>query len=333
MMPETALALRTCPSCARDLPMGAVVCAACHALVYAGELEKLAAEARALEAQKRPGEARAVWLKALQLLPADANQAAWVRTHARQLEMEANAPPRSENPWVQRLAPLGPVALLLAKAKLVLTALFNMKFLLTLAAFLVIYWKVFGAKFGVGFGIAILIHEMGHYIDIRRRGLPADMPVFLPGLGAYVRWQGLGVSLAQRAQISLAGPLAGLLAAAACYGLWLRTGVPLWAALARAGAWLNVINLIPVAILDGGQAALALSRLQRVILLTAAVALWIFLGESAFFLVAAGATFRLFTKDRPAAGDNGVLIYFLAVLAALGLVMHAVPGRGMLPGT
>jgi Zn-dependent protease len=332
-MPETALVLRTCPSCARELRVGAIVCDACHALVYSDELERLAAEAKAFEAQKRPGEARAVWLRTLDLLPADANQAAWVRNHARELEIQANAPAKSENPWAQRLAPLGPAALLLAKAKVVLTALFNMKFLLTLAAFLAVYWKIFGAKFGVGFAIAILIHEMGHYIDVRRRGLPADMPVFLPGLGAYVRWQALGVSLAARAQISLAGPLAGLLAAVGCYLVWLKTGVPIWAALARAGAWLNAINLIPVAILDGGQAALALSRIQRVILLTAAVALWIFLGESAFFLVAAGATFRMFTKDRPAIGDAGVLIYFVAVLAALGLVMHAVPGKGMLPGT
>jgi len=332
-MADSALALRNCPSCARGLPVGAVECAACHALVHADELEKLAAEAKALEAQSRPGEARAVWLKALDLLPAQANQAAWVRDHARALEIQANAAPKTENPWAQRLAPLGPLALLLAKAKLALTALFNIKFLLTLAAFLAVYWKIFGAKFGVGFAIAILIHEMGHYVDVRRRGLPADMPVFLPGLGAYVRWQGLGVSLATRAQISLAGPLAGFLTAVGCYLVWLKTGVPIWAALARAGAWLNAINLIPVAILDGGQAALALSRVQRVILLTAALVLWLFLRESAFFLVAAGATFRLFTKDRPATGDAGVLIYFLAVLAALGLVMHAVPGSGMLPGT
>ena len=312
--------------------MGALVCDGCHALVYAQQLANLAAEAKALEGQNQPGEARTVWLKTLDLLPTQSKQRDWALEHTRALELQVNAPPKTENPWAQRLAPLGPVALLLVKAKVALAALFNLKFLLTLAAFLAIYWKIFGAKFGIGFGIAILIHEMGHYIDVRRRGLPADMPVFLPGLGAYVRWQALGVSLVQRAQISLAGPLAGLFAAAACYAAWWITGVPIWGALARAGAWLNAINLIPVAILDGGQAALALSRMQRVVLLTAAVALWVFLGESAFFLVAAGATYRLFTKDRPAKGDTGVLIYFIAVLAALGLVMHAVPGKGMLPG-
>jgi len=58
--------------------------------------------------------------------------------------------------------------------------------LLSLGAFATFYWALYGAKFGVGFAILILVHEMGHFIDIRRRGLPAEMPVFLRGLGAYV---------------------------------------------------------------------------------------------------------------------------------------------------
>jgi len=70
------------------------------------------------------------------------------------------------------------------------------------------YWAVYGVKFGVGFAILILVHEMGHFVDIKRRGLPADMPVFLPGFGAYVRWTALGVSARTRAFVSLAGPLA-----------------------------------------------------------------------------------------------------------------------------
>jgi len=44
------------------------------------------------------------------------------------------------------------------------------------------YWALYGMKFGIGFAVLILVHEMGHFIDIKRRGLPADMPVFLPDL-------------------------------------------------------------------------------------------------------------------------------------------------------
>ena len=80
-------------------------------------------------------------------------------------------------------------------------------------------------KFGLGFAALILIHEMGHFVDIKRRGLPADMPVFLPGFGAYVRWQALGVPIETQAAISLAGPLAGFLGSVACTSLWYQTAI------------------------------------------------------------------------------------------------------------
>src|SRR5277367_6872249 len=169
---------------------------------------------------------------------------------------------------------------------------------------------------------------MGHYIDIKRRGLPAEMPVFLPGLGAYVCWHALGVSNETRAAVSLAGPLAGWLSAAACALLWVKTGNALWAALARAGAWLNVLNLIPVWMLDGGQAVTALGKASRLLLLTASLALWLFLGENVFFLVAAGAAWRLFTKDVPEQSSAKITAYYLAVLAGLALVMRLMPGHG-----
>ena len=100
--------------------------------------------------------------------------------------------------------------------------------------------------------ILILVHEMGHYIDIKRRGLPADMPVFLPGLGAYVRWNALGVSTETRSFVSLAGPLAGCIGAAVCALVWIDTGESLWIGLASLTAIINLLNLIPVWILDGG---------------------------------------------------------------------------------
>ena len=124
---------------------------------------------------------------------------------------------------------------------------------------------------------------MGHYVDIRRRGLPADMPIFLPGVGAYVRWRVLGVPLETRAAVSLAGPLAGFLAALACAAFWWQTGNSYWLVLARVGAALNLLNLIPVWMLDGGQAAQALGKTERIALLIACVVLGLLLRESYFF--------------------------------------------------
>ena len=304
------------------------MCPQCHALVHAEELERLAAQARALEDRGEWAEARAAWLEALKLLPADSTQAGWVRTHTAQLLAKQSAASQQDSArqWTRRLGPLAPVAIALSKAKGLL-ALFKLKFLFSLAAFLAVYWSLYGWKFGLGFALLILMHEMGHFIDIRRRGLPADMPVFLPGLGAYVRWQALGVPLATRAAVSLAGPLAGLLSACGCYLIWLQTHSFIWAALARASAWLNVLNLIPVWALDGGQAAGALDKQERIWVLTSCLALWWLLGQNVFFLVALGAGYRLFTKDFPSAPSRTTTAYFIAVLAGLGAVMWLLPGQ------
>lgn len=316
-----------CVRCARELPLGALVCDQCHTLVHAETLERLATGAKALEGQGEMRKARDVWAGTLKLLPSESTQSEWVRQHLRALEQIPDAVPGNQHKWAKKLGPLAPIALMLAKGKFLLT-LFQLKFLVSLGAFMGVYWALFGAKFGIGFAVLILIHEMGHYIDVKLRGLPADLPVFLPGLGAYVRWEAMGVSEETRAAVSLAGPLAGWVAAAACALVWWKTGSELWAALARAGAWLNVLNLIPIWILDGGQAIAAVSKTERFVLLTASVALWLFLGESVFFLVAAGVTYRLFTKDIPEKPSTGITAYFVAVAASLGFILWLIPGKG-----
>ena len=318
--------IQTCPGCGRELSAGDLACAECHALVHGKELDSLARDARALEAKREFPQAADLWARALAMLPADSKQAEWVRDHLQSLSAaqrtEAAAP---TNKWVKKLGPLGPIAVLLAKSKGLLAAIFKLKFLLSLASFVAVYWALYGWRFGVGLAACILIHELGHFVDIKRRGWPAEMPVFLPGLGAYVRWQAMGVTLVQRAQVSLAGPLAGWLAAVACLILSIRTGNAFWAGLARTGAVLNVLNLIPVWVLDGGQAAHALARPERMALLATALGLWLFSGESIFFLVAAGAVWCVFVKDRPARSSWSTFGYYCAVLAAFAVVLMAVP--------
>jgi Zn-dependent protease len=293
---------------------------------------RISSRAKALEERDQIGEAREEWLKALPLLPGTSTQAEWIRDKAEKLQLAAKVamPPEQKHAWARKLGPLAPLAVLLTKSKTLLLALFKLKFVFSLFAFMGVYWALFGAAFGVGFALLILVHEMGHYIDIRRRGLPADMPIFLPGLGAYVRWQALGVTRATRAAVSLAGPLAGFLGAAICAALWYRTGNGLWAALARTSAGLNILNLIPVWILDGGQAASALSKSERFVLLAACLLLWLFVGEGIFFLVAAGVTYRLFTKDLPPKPDPAIAAYFVSVLAGLGLLLRFIPGTGLM---
>jgi len=302
--------------------------------VHSEQLDQLASEAKALEAKRDYRQARERWLMGLPLLPSNSRQAAWIQNHTRSLDAvaENSQPQPSENKWAEKLGPVGPLAVLLAKGKFLLGTVFKLKFLLSFVAFFGFYWAAFGVKFGLGFAALILIHEMGHFIDIKRRGLPADMPVFLPGFGAYVRWQALGVPIETQASISLAGPLAGFFASVACALMWNQTHDSLWAALAYSGAWLNVLNLIPVWMLDGGHAARALSKTQRLILLMACLGLWWALGENLFLVVAMGAGYQaFFAGDLPARPNSTTIVYFIAVLTALGVIMRLVPAQGFGP--
>lgn len=234
-------------------------------------------------------------------------------------------PDKPPHSWAKRLGPLAPLAVLLAKAKTLLFALFKLKFLFSFAAFLGIYWALYGAWFGIGFAIMILLHEMGHFVEVKRRGLPAEMPVFLPGLGAYVKWQGLGVSTEVRALISLAGPAAGLLAALVAAALFWETGNPLWAALAHTGAWLNLLNLIPAWVLDGAGAIGPLDKVGRISLLVFTGLLFWWSGQGTLLLLAAGFAWQLYRKPIPSDGSVAVQLYFAGLLAALTWLLHATP--------
>jgi Zn-dependent protease len=325
--------ISNCRRCGHELALGATACDQCHTLVHAEQLAQLSEEARKAEAKGELRRARDLWQQGLPLLPPDSKQAQWIRDHAQALDLAAvraevvvEKPP-AENTWARKLGPLAPIAILLAKGKSLLVLL-KLNFVLSLFAFMGFYWAAFGMKFGIGFAVLILLHEMGHFIDIKRRGLPADMPIFLPGLGAFVKWRAMGVSLKTRAEVSLAGPFAGWIASVACALLWWKTGDGLWAALARAGAWLNVMNLIPVWVLDGGQAVLALNKAGRLMILGVSVVLGIWLHESAFYLVALGAGWRLFTRDQPSQPSPTATVYFAGVLACLGSILWLMPGKG-----
>lgn len=292
--------------------MDSLVCRHCHTLVHARQLAQYAARAKVLEEERKFSEAREEWLQALPLLPANSTQSSWVREHVQKLEVVVRYKPargRANRPaWLALMAPL------------VIASL-------SFGAFLSVYWSLYGFVFALGFAVQILIHEMGHYIDVKRRGLPADIPMFLPGLGAYVRWNALGVSLETRAAVSLAGPLAGCLAAAFCAWMWFTTENNIWGALAGSGAALNLLNLTPAFGSDGDHAFQALTRNQRAFLLASSVVLFLFAG-GILFLVALGMAWRLFTNDFPEQPSVATVSYFTVVLWALAVLAWQVPWRG-----
>jgi Zn-dependent protease len=318
---------RKCDRCGAALPPGSLACGECQALAHAPRLEELAASAHRHERNGEPSAAQADWQTALELLPADSSQAAWVRARLTALRTRGTNTAKGNAPaWTRRLGPLAPLALLLLKGKFFLSLL-KLPFLLSFASFAALYWALYGVKFGVGFAVLVLVHELGHFIELRRRGLAANLPMFIPGFGAYVRWSGAGVTTDARALVSLAGPLAGALAAALCALIWLRTRERLWISLASFSAFINLLNLIPVWRLDGGQAIAAINRLGRIAIAVAALLLAAYFSQPLLLLVAGGAVYHTFDREPPSETPprHGVTAYFIVVLGALSYLSALAP--------
>jgi Zn-dependent protease len=152
---------------------------------------------------------------------------------------------------------LAPLAVLVAKGKFLLLALAKIKAVSTLGTMVIsiaAYALAFGWPFAVGFVLLLFVHEMGHVIQLRREGVEASAPIFIPFVGAVIAAKSLGEDAAAEARVGLAGPILGTAGTLVPLAIWLATGSDLWRALAYIGFFINLINLMPVLPLDGGRA-------------------------------------------------------------------------------
>ena len=313
-----------CPECQHWLPEGALACPDCGAMRYAAHLRTLAIDATAHEQASEWPAARASWQEALRWVPEGTKQRLALEQRIALIDTRLNKITATKEKWTRRLGPFAPVVFFLAKAKSFIFILFKLKFLLSFAAFFGMYWGLFGWRFALGFMVAILIHESGHYVAAKRRGLEVDLPVFT-FWGAYVRWYNAGVSLETLSSIALAGPTFGLIASVLFGALAIYTHAPLWSALAHVAAWLNLINLVPILGLDGSQATYALDRTQRWLILATSLIFFGVLKEGPFAFIAAGMAWRLWKGGYAEQPSTRTLIRFVLLLFALGIVIYLFP--------
>ena len=247
------------------------------------------------------------------LLPSDTVQYRSIR--ARIGELDAALGGAGKSGWGKGAAGIGPLLLLaLSKGKLLLLGLTKLSTLLSMVAFAGVYWTLYGWAFALGMVFSIYIHEMGHVLTLRHYGIPAEAPMFIPGLGAFIRLKRLSMTPIQDARVGLAGPLYGLGAALLALGLTYVTGSKAWGAIAHFGAVVNLFNLIPVWQLDGSRGFASLTKAQRLTVLSAAAALWLMTSEPMLFLIGLGAAFRMFTKDASKDPDSVGLTQFMLFL-------------------
>src|SRR6202011_3636066 len=183
-----------------------------------------------------------------------------------------SAVPQRETFWNRAKKALGPVAVVgvvIAKffAKLKFFILPLLKFLPillksggTMLLMIWVYTMLWGWRFGVGFVLLLLVHECGHLLVAKKFGLKVGAPVFIPFMGAFIALKEAPRNAWMESCVGIGGPLLGTAGALACNVLGELLDVPVLTALAWFGYFLNLFNLTPVGMLDGGRIVTALSR-------------------------------------------------------------------------
>jgi Zn-dependent protease len=214
---------------------------------------------------------------------------------------------------------------LLLKFKVVTT---GASMLVSIAA----YTWIWGLPFAIGFVLLILVHELGHVVELRRQGVRASAPLFIPFMGAVIGMRELPDDAWKEAKVALAGPLLGSLGAAVCWIAGEATGSDLLVALAFVGFFLNLFNLIPIVPLDGGRAAGALHPALWFVGLLMMIGLVVIRPNPLLVVIVVLGGLDLWHRWR-ARGEAGdyyrltvgqrvsVAVVYLGLVAALGLAM------------
>lgn len=308
-------------------------CPGCGALTHADELKRLAAAAQ----HAAPGEALALWRQAMALLPADSAQSAAIAGKIETLSRLAEKsprPPTGGGKWKGVAASGGLFLLMLAKfktviflllgqGKLLLIGLTKMGTLLSMFASFGLYWNLYGWKFAGGLILSIYVHEMGHVFAIRRLGMAASAPMFIPGFGAFIQLKTQYMTPREDARIGLAGPVWGFAAAVAAALLGFAFHSPACLVVAQWGAWINLFNLTPVWSLDGARGFHALRRRERIVAAAVFAAAWLPINPGIALLAVGAGIYGATRPNEPAATDWQAFweyVTLCAVLSALGLL-------------
>jgi len=123
----------------------------------------------------------------------------------------------------------------------------------TMLLSVLVYAFIYGWKYAVGFVALLFVHEAGHYVAAKRRGLNVGAPTFIPFVGAWIELKDQPHDAETEAYVGLGGPLLGTVGAMVAWLLAQSWQLPWLLAVAYAGFFLNLFNLIPLSPFDGGR--------------------------------------------------------------------------------
>lgn len=346
-----------CADCAAELAPALLACPACDALVHRDALNALAASAEAAAARQEYSQSLADWRRALTLLPPQSRQHRRITEIIQGLSQRVSSGANLGEPSRALAAPgdsapsaatadgragktagksfwalvasgasiallkfKSLIGLLLASAKPLALGLTKLGTLGSMLLSLGFYWAAFGWQLAAGFIACIYVHEIGHVIALQKLGIAASAPMFVPGLGAFVRSKQYPIDAREDAHVGLAGPRWGLAASAVSLAFGFALHSAAFYAIAELSAWVNLFNLLPVWSLDGARGLRPLNTRERRGLALALGAAWLLTHNPFLALIAAVTLWRSFERnDEP--GDTRCLLEFLLIALLLTSVM------------
>lgn len=226
------------------------------------------------------------------------------------------------------------ILFLLASGKLGTVLLSGGTMLLSIFA----YAWIYGLPYASGFVALIFLHEMGHFIAARQRGLNVGAPTFIPFVGAWVALKDMPHDVETEAYIGIAGPFVGTLAALGCYFLARSLDSNLLLALSYSGFFINLFNLIPLSPFDGGRITAIIS--PRLWLIGAPILLAIFFYRPSplliFMALLAGLQIVQAWRYNPNSAENAIYysvssasriqyaLFYVGLAAFLAVMTHDV---------
>jgi Zn-dependent protease len=320
-----------CSRCGTELAPNLLACPACGSLVHAAALKQRAAAAQAAVGAGEPDLARRHWTTVLDLLPRDSQQYGIISQRIADLtpavEATGSREPAASDaaPWWRRGAGgiASVVVVFFSKIKFLLLGLTKASTFFSMLAFFGVYWSLYGWPLALGLVVSIYIHEMGHVAMLRRLGIAAGAPMFIPGIGALVMLKQHVDDPLTDATIGLAGPVWGLGAALAALAVYGVTRTPVWLAIAQLTGFLNLFNLIPIWQLDGSRGLHVLARTERWVLVGAIALALLVTEQRLLFLVGGVAAWRAWQAET-GPGDTRVLATFVGLVFALSWFARSV---------
>ncbi|WP_425464812.1 site-2 protease family protein [Paenibacillus piri] len=190
-------------------------------------------------------------------------------------------------------------AFLLTQGKLLLTLLKFGKFggvFISMLVSIGAYAIIFPWSFAIGFVLLILVHEMGHVIAAKQKGLPVSAPMFIPFVGAFISMKRHPRDAVTEAYMAMGGPVLGTVGALAVFGAAVYWDHPLLYRLALVGFLINLFNLLPIHPLDGGRIVTAVSRWLWLVGLVGGLVLIIYNFNIILFIIWAMFAYDLYKK-------------------------------------